>query len=243
MSLSGALTNTTAKQQQQQGQNPNPSRPPGLDTPVGRSSNRSVVTEPTNTATTTVTPFPDRDSCRVLIVGCGNSTFGLDMLHDGWAGGILNVDFSASVIGHMRQVHGNEIASGRIDYICADVTEPLDDVLAPASFDLIVCKGTLDAVLCQARHKAVNLVRQCVRLLAPGHGVLAVITSGNPDCRLEYLEHENELSHYWRGVSVHTLKENDQQGKHHGHSQPVSTPSPQGPGHGSSSNNTSQLSV
>lgn len=38
--------------------------------------------------------FPSRDATRILIVGCGNSSFGADMLRDGWGGNIVNVDFS-----------------------------------------------------------------------------------------------------------------------------------------------------
>lgn len=148
--------------------------------------------------------FPDRDKCRVLILGCGNSTFGADMLRDGWIGGILNVDFSPTVICQMQQTYA--AYAGRLDYVCADISLPLE-FLGTASFDLIVCKGSLDAVLCHSRAGAMNMVSECTRLLAPGHGILFLVTSGNPDSRLEFLEYQNELSHYWRGVSVHPLKD------------------------------------
>lgn len=39
--------------------------------------------------------FPRRDKARILIVGCGNSAFGADMLRDGWGGRIENIDFSS----------------------------------------------------------------------------------------------------------------------------------------------------
>jgi hypothetical protein len=34
--------------------------------------------------------FPSRNDCRVLILGCGNSTFGEEMQRDGWTGPIVN---------------------------------------------------------------------------------------------------------------------------------------------------------
>lgn len=155
--------------------------------------------------------FPERDQCRVLIFGCGNSTFGADMLRDGWTGGIVNVDFSPAVVAQMQHAHAE--MAGRLDYVCADLTQlPLDIFPAAASFDLIVCKGTLDALLCSAggRGHALAAVREAHRLLAAtGHGVFFVVTAGNPDSRLEYFEHRGELSHYWRGVSVHPLKDDD----------------------------------
>jgi hypothetical protein len=45
----------------------------------------SVTSFPSNNAN-----FPPRDKCRVLILGCGNSTFGEQMQRDGWAGPIVN---------------------------------------------------------------------------------------------------------------------------------------------------------
>lgn len=45
--------------------------------------------------------FPSKDRCRVLIIGCGTSRLGEDMLMDGWNGGIYQIDYSSVVINHM----------------------------------------------------------------------------------------------------------------------------------------------
>jgi SAM-dependent methyltransferase len=201
VSLSGAALNQKQQQPVQHSLDEN-----GGTTATNRSPHDASGTSTVSAATTS---FPERHACRVLILGCGNSTVGIDMLRDGWTGGILNVDFSASLIHQLQQAYpapSTNGPAGRLDFVCADITMPLD-FLPTASFDLILCKGALDAVLCQSRAGALSMIRECARLLAPGHGILAVITSGNPDCRLEYLEHENSLSFYWRGVSVHTLKD------------------------------------
>jgi ubiquinone/menaquinone biosynthesis C-methylase UbiE len=93
----------------------------------------------------------------------------------------------------------------KLKFLCADVTEPLP--FENESFDLVLCKGTLDAVLCSAASsaKALCLVRESVRLLAKGYGVFFLVTYGNPDSRVEFLEHENDISIYWKEVTTHTM--------------------------------------
>jgi ubiquinone/menaquinone biosynthesis C-methylase UbiE len=93
----------------------------------------------------------------------------------------------------------------KLKFLCADVTERLP--FENESFDLILCKGTLDAVLCSAgsSSKALCLVRESVRLLAKGYGVFFLVTYGNPDSRVEFLEHENDISYYWKEVTTHTM--------------------------------------
>jgi 2-polyprenyl-3-methyl-5-hydroxy-6-metoxy-1,4-benzoquinol methylase len=169
--------------------------------------------------TTSNGQFPDRCQARVLIPGCGDSLLPFDMIQDGWTGGIVGVDFASNVIHQMQtKVLNSTVVSGLatkcskkpkdiLDFICADVTQPLQGYTSN-SFDLILVKGTLDAILCSnaSRPAAISFIRNCVRLLSPHHGVLLIITTGNPDNRLEYLEYKNELSYYWRNVSVHPLR-------------------------------------
>jgi SAM-dependent methyltransferase len=151
--------------------------------------------------------FPSREAARVLILGCGNSKFGEDMQRDGWTGEIVNVDFSSVVIDQMQSKYSDEFykktlpKARKMEFKCADMTKlPYED----NSFDLIVVKGSFDAVLCSAGAKcsALRVVQETVRLLAPGHGIFFLVTHGNPDSRIEFLEYENQLDHYWYGVNV-----------------------------------------
>lgn len=50
-----------------------------------------------------LSPFPLPKKRRVLILGCGNSSFAFEMLQDGWKGQITNVDFSSTVIEQMKE--------------------------------------------------------------------------------------------------------------------------------------------
>lgn len=52
-----------------------------------------------------VAEFPSKDMCKVLIVGCGSSRLGEEMMKDGWVGGIVNLDYSKVVIEQMKKRH------------------------------------------------------------------------------------------------------------------------------------------
>ena len=177
--------------------------------------------------------FPHKQKCRVLIVGCGNSRLGEDMMKDGWLGGITNIDFSSVVIEQMkeryndslyRKIHNeqkrrqkqSEEFPGlehiqedrsrqipRMFFECADVTKGLS--YSNESFDLILCKGTLDSLLCSsgACLKSKQMMNECNRLLNRNHGVLFVISHGAPDNRLVYFE--NEGSEWWRKIDIHKV--------------------------------------
>jgi RAT1-interacting protein len=156
-----------------------------------------------------LTPFPSHDKCRVLILGCGNSTFAGDMIQDGWKGPIANIDFSSVVIEQMKTIYDGEFLKNfncpKMEFVCADITEglPFED----KSFDLIICKGTFDAILCSSgsASNAKTVVAECSRVLANGHGVLFLVSYGNPDSRVVFLEHQHDLSFYWKEVSIHTV--------------------------------------
>lgn len=131
------------------------------------------------------------------------------MVNDGWVGGITNVDFSPVVIAQMKEKYKRVYSEGsfpgtpKMDFICADMTKTLP--FETDSFDLIICKGSFDAVLTSCKASIQGVVSEAHRVLTSGHGVFFLVTNGNPDSRLEYLEHKYELGYYWQGVSVHPV--------------------------------------
>jgi EEF1A lysine methyltransferase 4 len=161
--------------------------------------------------------FPAREHSRVLILGCGNSSFGADMLRDGWGGRIMCVDFSQVVIDQMKSKYSKHFYDhlpqphGHMEFLCADVTKPLD-FAADGSFDLVICKATMDVVLCStgSKNAALAMVQESARVLCPHHGIFFLVTNGNSDNRLEYLERQNDLTFYWHGVGIHRVEP-----KHH----------------------------
>lgn len=181
---------------------------------------RSIVC-PDETPRLAPTKFPPRDQCRVLVVGCGNSSLGEAMLVDGWTGGIVNCDFSEIVIGQMKERYtdefyqrldksyknvtgqSTEVAVKPMEFVCADVTKklPFED----GSFDLVVCKGTLDAVLCSAGSiaNAKRMMHECCRLLHDEHGAMVVVSHASPDNRLVFFE--NRGDEWWAGLNVHRI--------------------------------------
>lgn len=157
--------------------------------------------------------FPPRSKTRVLILGCGNSSFGEEMLRDGWTGPIVNIDFSTVAIEKMKEKYCGTFYSAAfgsnaqnippMEFYCADMTQRLP--FKSGSFDLIISKGSFDAVLAGSKASIQHVVAECHRLLAPGHGIFFLVTYGNPDSRIEFLEYKNELTYYWQGFSVHKV--------------------------------------
>ncbi|KAG7336889.1 methyltransferase domain containing protein [Nitzschia inconspicua] len=156
--------------------------------------------------------FPSYKDCRVLILGCGNSTLAEEMRNDGWCGTIVNLDFSTVVIDQMKRRYSQsgleakdmEHLGHAMKFICADITDGIP--FENESFDLIICKGTFDAILCGVGLvDAKKVVAECARVLTAGYGCLFLVSYSNPDSRVEFLEHEYDLSYYWHDVSFVSL--------------------------------------
>lgn len=86
---------------------------------------------------------------------------------------------------------------------CSVVVMDVRSLTYPSSsFDCVIDKGTLDAILCgenSSKH-ANSMLAECQRVLRPG-GCLLVITYGQPSSRLTYLE---QKSYQW-DVTYETL--------------------------------------
>lgn len=87
-----------------------------------------------------------------------------------------------------------------MSFDCHDITKKLQ--YEDASFDLIVCKGTLDAILCSqnAHEKVQSMMIECHRVLDDGHGAMVIVSYGGPDNRLGCFD--NAL---WKEVKNYTV--------------------------------------
>ncbi|GLI71241.1 hypothetical protein VaNZ11_016349 [Volvox africanus] len=119
----------------------------------------------------------------ILQVGVGSSRLQEDMARAGWRH-IINVDYSRVVIRHLAELHQGIC---QLEYRVADVRDMPE--FADSSFEGVLDKGTLDAILCgeQSTQNAAAMLQECFRVLKPGFPFM-LVTYGDPASRLPYLE-------------------------------------------------------
>ncbi len=128
---------------------------------------------------------------RILIVGCGNSSFSSDLYDAGYEN-IVNIDFSDVCIENMKK--RNEVSRPNMKWLCKDMTE-LDE-FATDSFDVIVDKASMDALhvdegdVWDPNEDCVQITdKMCLGLsrVLQGKGTFIQITFAQPHFRTKYL--------------------------------------------------------
>lgn len=123
---------------------------------------------------------------RILILGCGNSLLSEEMYDDGYTT-IFNVDISDVVIETM--IERNQKARPFMEWTVMDA---LDLDLSEKTFDVVLDKSTLDAVLCGEMsfiHAAIMLKE--VQRVLDLHGRFISISYGAPEYRLFHLRRKH----------------------------------------------------
>ena len=104
----------------------------------------------------------------MLIVGCGNSELSAHLFLDGFESQ-LSVDYSEVVICNMRALYAStpKLAESFVVGDCRDLRK---QCAAEAQFDVVLDKGTLDAILCGAdsNKNSTAMIAEIHRLLKPG---------------------------------------------------------------------------
>jgi ubiquinone/menaquinone biosynthesis C-methylase UbiE len=139
-----------------------------------------------------------RSSLHLLDVGCGNSGLGAALWSRGWTRQ-THIDVSEVVIARMKALY-RDVAGQCGAWIAMDATQMRFE---DASFDMVLEKGTLDALDCTPEEQKVchAIVRECSRVLRPG-GVLLVVTHGDPRRRLPLLQQKESG---WASVETRAL--------------------------------------
>jgi SAM-dependent methyltransferase len=149
-----------------------------------------------------------KKSDRILQLGCGNSSLSVDMYHDGFHN-IVNIDYSPVVISNMSARYSDLVDMKWLVMDARDMSS-----FEPSSFDVVLEKGTLDALLVgekdpwrvsyDAEVTVELILTQISRLLKPNGGRFVSVTFAQPHFRVPlYLLRSN----YDWDVSVETFGE------------------------------------
>mmetsp|Transcript_18893 Transcript_18893/g.34201 ORF Transcript_18893/g.34201 Transcript_18893/m.34201 type:complete len:210 (-) Transcript_18893:4930-5559(-) len=133
---------------------------------------------------------------QILNVGAGNSRLSEDMYDDGYIH-IMNIDISQVVTRAMQEKCRDKAPT--MQYRQMDV---LSLEFADSSYDAVVDKGTLDAILCgeNSTPNSFQMLSEIYRILT-ATGVYIVVSYGVPEHRMRYL---NKPEFEW-DVTVHQV--------------------------------------
>lgn len=142
----------------------------------------------------------------ILMLGCGNSRMGEEMIEKGWRGPLIQVDVSSRVVESMSQRCGSLIKNGHMNFIQDDATE----LSAFRSNMMQACldKGLVDALFCADEFDQCQRVLKSVhRVLKPGGNFLVWSFSG-PDFLLPQILDTSSVKHtknMWEEIQIHEL--------------------------------------
>lgn len=135
-----------------------------------------------------VLPHLSADS-RILIVGCGNSSFSADIYDEGFEN-IVNIDFSSTVIEKMKQINRHRT---KMEWLVMDMTL----MSFPDSvFDLVIDKAAMDALVVDEGDvwnpkddviESVDRMCKCATRVLTGSGKFLQISFAQPHFRTKYL--------------------------------------------------------
>lgn len=108
----------------------------------------------------------DRQTSRILVAGCGTSKLSAQLADIGFDD-IVSIDNDSGCISHMMNLHRED---PRLKWYVHDLVEPQNTAMktfheVDGSFDLVVDKGTLDAILVEGSiHTMLHEVHRLLRL-------------------------------------------------------------------------------
>ena len=145
----------------------------------------------------------------IMILGCGNSKFGEDMLAEGWKGPLVQVDIAARLIESMSQRCASLQKTGDMQFVQDDATvlSSFQDNKLAAVLD----KGLVDALFCaDAWDQCFDIMRAVHRVLLPG-GHFVLCSFSRPEFVLEKLlvppsgSWSRATRNMWEGVQIREL--------------------------------------
>lgn len=160
-----------------------------------------------------VHPSGDKDEA-ILVLGCGNSKFGEDLIANAWRGPVVQVDCSARVMESLGIRCANYLESGDMLLLHDDATilSALEDGTVHAAFD----KGMLDALFCADEYQQIFHVMKSVhRVLKPATSFCCLSFSRPefilprfllpPDHATNHKHAQQVLKNLWSHVDIRKL--------------------------------------
>lgn len=130
--------------------------------------------------------------CRILIIGCGNSSLGYDLWKEGYHN-IDNIDYAESVIQRMKDKYSEGGECQELRWQCMDM---MNMEYENGLFDIVIDKATMDVVMTdnkdpwnpseQVRERAKKTLQNCYRVLKDD-GLFIQISFDQPHFRTKLL--------------------------------------------------------
>lgn len=141
----------------------------------------------------------------ILMLGCGNSKLGEEMIHAGWRGPIIQVDVSTRVIEAMSQRCKSLISDGHMNFVEDDATEL--SAFRNGMINGCIDKGLIDAVYCADEYdQCLSILKSVNRILKPG-GVFVFLSYSRPEFLLPNIAQSKDHwnSPTWDSIQVQEL--------------------------------------
>lgn len=140
----------------------------------------------------------------ILMLGCGNSRLGEEMIQNGWRGPIIQVDVSSRIIESMSHRCSTLISDGHMNFIQDDATElsAFRNEMIHACLD----KGLIDAVSCADEYEQCSSILNSVnRVLKPG-GIFVFLSYSRPEFLLPKIAFSRDWNQTnWESIQVQEL--------------------------------------
>ena len=149
----------------------------------------------------------------ILMLGCGNSMLGPDMLTQGWRGPIIGVDVSSRVIHDLSRRYVNQQYNMRFLQDDATFLSAIEDETVAA----VVDKGMVDAVFCTEDYDTCHAVLRSVNRVMHHGGIFCCFSFSRPEFILQKLlfpdaiptrgmrSHEQQMTKEWSAVEIQRL--------------------------------------
>lgn len=146
-----------------------------------------------------IKPYDPKKKQSILMLGCGNSKLGEEMILEGdFKGPIVQVDVSSNVVENMRERCSDLVSKGSMSFVHDDATEL--SAFRDGMIDSCLDKGLIDAIFCAEDFHQLHQIQNTVsRVLRPG-GTFVFFSFSRPEFILPKLLVSDESSRASLGI-------------------------------------------